>query len=142
VASGRPRAQSAARSAVKAARARGTRRKLRPPDSGYRPIEEADISELIQRGRTLENIIVETHPSWGQKTIYVTYLLPSWRRGYYLLHVWRQKSVRTFKDFSRLLKLVRTDFRYSGPITVRTCEPRKKAAYIKSRFPRADFEPD
>jgi hypothetical protein len=142
VASGHPRAQSAARSADRAARARGARRKLPPPGIGHRPIEEAEISELIQRGGTLENVIVETHPSWGQRTIYVIYLLPSWRRGYCLLHVWRQKSVRAYKDFSRLLKLVRTDFRYSGPITVQTCEPQKKAVEIKSRLPRADFEPD
>jgi hypothetical protein len=65
----------------------------------------------------------------------------SWRRGYYLLHIWRQNRVRAFKDFNRSLKLVRTDFRYSGPILLRICESDEKARTIKLHLSRADIVP-
>lgn len=49
---------------------------------------------------------------------HVPYLLPSWRQGYVAIGLFRGAGVRTYRDLSRLVRLIRDDLSYNGIIVL------------------------
>ena len=50
---------------------------------------------------------------------YAVFLLPSWRRGYCILHVHWPARPRLYRDLDRLLVLIRFDYGYTGTIALK-----------------------
>jgi hypothetical protein len=79
--------------------------------------QEGDIvSGLADGGRILGIFVVERSVRGG--TGYVAYLRTSWRRGFHGLRTYRDKSDRLYRDLDRLVRLIRDEFKYRGPITL------------------------
>ena len=79
--------------------------------------EEGDIaSGLAAGGRILGIFVVERALSGGPG--YIAYLRASWKRGFHGLRTYRNRSDRVYRDLDRLVRLIRDEFGYSGPITL------------------------
>lgn len=80
-------------------------------------LEESDIrSGLAEGGRLLGVFIVERPLRGGPG--YIAYLRTSWKRGFRGLRTYRARSDRVYRDLDRLVRLIRDEFNYGGPITV------------------------
>lgn len=55
----------------------------------------------------------------GRQPKYAVFLLPSWRRGYCILHVHWPARPRLYRDLDRLLVLIRFDYGYTGTIALK-----------------------
>jgi hypothetical protein len=81
-------------------------------------LQETEIREgLKEGGRILGLFVVERPASPEDPVEFVVYVRPSWTRGYRILRTWRDKDDRAFRDFDRMLPLLR-DLGYDGPVTV------------------------
>ena len=79
--------------------------------------QEGDIaSGLAAGGRILGIFVVERALSGGPG--YIAYLRASWKRGFHGLRTYRDRSDRVYRDLDRLVRLIRDEFGYSGPITL------------------------
>jgi hypothetical protein len=79
--------------------------------------EEADVrSGLAEGGRILGIFIVERMLPNGPG--YIAYLRTSWKRGFHALQTYRGRSDRVYRDLDRLVRLIRDEFEYGGPITL------------------------
>ena len=80
-------------------------------------LEEHDIrSGLGQGGSILGIFVVESSAHRGPK--YVAYIRTSWKRSFFALRTYRGRSNRMYRDLDRLVRLIRDEFRYRGPITI------------------------
>ena len=80
-------------------------------------LEEQDIhSGLGEGGRILGVLVVEHSARRGPK--YVAYIRTSWKRGFHVLRTYRRRSDRVYRDLDRLVRLIRGEFKYYGPITL------------------------
>jgi hypothetical protein len=80
-------------------------------------LQEGDIQAgLRQGGRILGMFVVERSLPDGAG--YVAYFRTSWKRGFQVLRTYRGRSDRLYRDFDRLLRVVRDDFKYTGAITL------------------------
>jgi hypothetical protein len=61
--------------------------------------------------------VVERPASADEPAEFVVYIRPSWKRGYRILRTWRDKGDRAFRDFDRMLPILR-DLGHDGPVTV------------------------
>ena len=85
--------------------------------SEFGGIQQAEIQEQINKGERLTGFLVVDRTA-GNGPVFVGYVRGSWSVGYRLLKTFRGRSVRAFRDVSRLLHIVKYDFRYSPPITI------------------------
>ena len=82
-------------------------------------LEEADVrTGLAEGGRILGIFVVERMLPNGPG--YVAYLRTSWKRGFHALQTYRGRSDRVYRDLDRLVRLIRDEFEYGGPITLST----------------------
>ena len=105
--------------------------------------EEADVrSGLAEGGRILGIFIVERMLPNGPE--YIAYLRTSWKRGFHALQTYRGRSDRVYRDLDRLVRLIRDEFEYGGPVTLsiagaaelrrfRTLLPRDSGGTLASR---------
>lgn len=49
---------------------------------------------------------------------HVPYVLPSWRRGYVAIGLFRGPGVRAYRDVTRLVRFLREDLGFHGPISL------------------------
>jgi hypothetical protein len=81
-------------------------------------LQETEIREGLKGGgRILGLFVVERPASAGEPGEFVVYVRPSWTRGYRILRTWRDKGDRAFRDFDRMLPIIR-DLGHDGPVTV------------------------
>jgi hypothetical protein len=79
--------------------------------------QEGDIvAGLANGGRILGIFVVERSLPGGPG--YIVYLRSSWRRGFHGLRTYRHRSDRIYRDLDRLVRLIRDEFGYRGPITL------------------------
>jgi hypothetical protein len=77
--------------------------------------EEGDVrSGLAEGGRIVGMFVVERALPGGPG--YIAYLRTSWKRGFHAFQTYRGKSDRVYRDLDRLVRLIRVEFEYDGPI--------------------------
>jgi hypothetical protein len=87
-----------------------------PPPRLEAGLQEAEIKEQLRcGGRVTGMVAVERSVQSGLE--FAPYLTTSWRGGYSILRTARDKSNRTYKDYSRLRQFARVECDYQGPIT-------------------------
>ncbi len=72
----------------------------------------------IARGGAIEGVVVATHRDAGGGVEHVPYLLPSWRRGYIAIALFRGPGVRAWRDLDRLLQFLRKGMAFRLPISL------------------------
>ena len=80
-------------------------------------LQEGDIAlGLAEGGSILGVFIVERTLPGGPR--HIAYVRTSWKRGFHALRTYRDRSDRMYRDLDRLVRLIRDEFRYSGPVTL------------------------
>jgi hypothetical protein len=79
---------------------------------------EADLREGLQRGGRIEAVVVVARRDPDGGVDHVPYLLPSWRRGYVAIALFRGPGVRGWRDLDRLLRFLREDMGYALPVSL------------------------
>jgi len=82
------------------------------------PVTHGEITEKLQQGGFLKGAVLEAQDESRQPK-YAVFLLPSWRRGYCILHVHWPARPRLYRDLDRLLVLIRFDYGYTGTIALK-----------------------
>jgi hypothetical protein len=85
---------------------------------GCQPITHAEITEKLLAGGVLKGAVLEAQDD-SRHPKYAVFLLPSWRRGYCILHVHWPARPRLYRDLDRLLVLIRFDYGYTGTIALK-----------------------
>ncbi len=80
-------------------------------------ITHAEITEQLERGGRLRGATIEAQDD-GPAPKYAVYLLVSWRRPYCILNVFGALRPRLFREISRLLVMIRSDYQYRGMIAM------------------------
>ena len=91
-------------------------------------VQEGDIRQHLAQGGYLRSVLVVSKNVAGGVE-HLAYIWASWRRGFRPLRTWNDKAERTYRDFDRLLTLVRGDFGYRGPIALYLEGDRELARY-------------
>jgi hypothetical protein len=96
-------------------------------------LQEAEIRAGLEAGGRIENVVIIARRDEAQGVEHVPYLLPSWRRGYVAIGLFRGAGVRAYRDLTRLVRFLREDFGFHGPISLHeeTCP---KLAKLRSLF--------
>jgi hypothetical protein len=80
-------------------------------------LQEGDIQAGLKSGGHVHgSFIVERRATDGP--VYVVYLRTSWKRGFHALRTYRDRSDRVYRDLGRLLRLIRDEFQFQGPVTI------------------------
>lgn len=79
---------------------------------------EADLRAGLDRGGAIERALVVTRQDAGGLLEHIPFLLPSWRRGYVAIALFRGDGVRGWRDLDRLVHFLRADMRYALPVSV------------------------
>lgn len=96
---------------------------------------EADVREGLQRGGRIEAVVVVARRDADGGVDHVPYLLPSWRRGYVAIALFRGPGVRGWRDLDRLLRFLRDDMSYHLPVSLHE-EDCPRLARLRSVLPR------
>lgn len=81
-------------------------------------LREADLRAGLDRGGAIERALVVSRQDAGGLLEHVPFLLPSWRRGYVAIALFRGDGVRGWRDLDRLVHFLRADMRYALPVTL------------------------
>jgi hypothetical protein len=81
-------------------------------------LQEADIRAGLEAGGRIENVVIVARRDEADGVEHVPYLLPSWRRGYVAIGLFRGTGVRAYRDLDRLVRFLRDDLRFHGPISL------------------------
>ncbi|TPG52485.1 hypothetical protein EAH89_18135 [Roseomonas nepalensis] len=81
-------------------------------------LQEADIRAGLTAGGRIESVVIVARRDEAAGVEHVPYLLPSWRRGYVAIGLFRGAGVRAYRDLTRLVRFVRNDLGYRGPVTL------------------------
>lgn len=79
---------------------------------------ESDLREGLARGGRIEAVLVVARRDQNGGVDHVPYLLPSWRRGYVAMELFRGPGVRGWRDLDRLLRFLRHDMAYALPVSL------------------------
>lgn len=96
---------------------------------------EADLREGLLRGGRIEAVVVVARLDPDGGVDHVPYLLPSWRRGYVAIALFRGPGVRGWRDLGRLLRFLRDDMSYKLPVSLYE-EDCPRLARLRSVLPR------
>ncbi|RYI32725.1 MAG: hypothetical protein EON48_04575 [Acetobacteraceae bacterium] len=96
-------------------------------------MQEADIRIGLEAGGRIESVVIVARRDEAGGVEHVPYLLPSWRRGYIAIGLFRGDGVRTYRDLTRLVRFVRDDFGFHGPIALHE-EDCPRLAKLRSLF--------
>ena len=83
-----------------------------------RVVQEADIRAGLQAGGRIESVIIVARRDEADGIEHVPYLLPSWRRGYVAIGLFRGSGVRAYRDLTRLVRFMRDELGFHGPISL------------------------
>ncbi|WP_043839191.1 hypothetical protein [Muricoccus aerilatus] len=81
-------------------------------------MQEADIRTCFQAGGRIENVLIVARRDEAGGVEHVPYLLPSWRRGFVAIGLFRGAGVRAYRDLTRLVRFIRDDLSYHGTIAL------------------------
>ena len=81
-------------------------------------LQEADIRAGLEAGGRIESVVIVARRDDDGGVEHVPYLLPSWRRGYVAIGLFRGVGVRTYRDLTRLVRFVRDDLGFHGAISL------------------------
>lgn len=81
-------------------------------------IQECDVREGLARGGTLRAVVIVCRPD-GPGKEHCAWLRTSWLHGFHLLHTFRARDVRAYRNLNLLVALVREEWGFAGPITLR-----------------------
>jgi hypothetical protein len=97
---------------------------------------EADLREGLLRGGRIEAVVVVARRDPDGGVDHVPYLLPSWRRGYVAIELFRGPGVRGWRDLDRLLRFLRDDMSFKLPVSLYE-EDCPRLARLRSVLPRS-----
>ncbi|MDO9711786.1 hypothetical protein [Paracraurococcus lichenis] len=80
-------------------------------------VREGELLEGLRRGGWVIGVLVAEQRPPGEPDVieYTPFLLLNWHRGYVGLAAWRG-GVRSWRDFDRLLRFLREDLGWHGPV--------------------------
>jgi hypothetical protein len=81
-------------------------------------IEEADVRSGLAKGGELRAAVVVCKVTQDGLE-HIAWLRTSWVRGFHLLHTFRGRGIRTYRNLDLLIALIRKEWRFKGPITLR-----------------------
>lgn len=96
---------------------------------------EADLRAGLLRGGRIEAVVVVARRDPDGGVDHVPYLLPSWRRGYVAIELFRGPGVRGWRDLDRLLRFLRDDMSFKLPVSLYE-EDCPRLARLRSVLPR------
>jgi len=105
-------------------------------------VQEADIRAGLDAGGEIESIVVLATKGPDGDTDYVPYLLPSWRRGFVVLGLFRGPGLRGYRDLDRLVRFLRGEFRYAGIIQLALEDDPKLSKHRSLSVARAAASPE
>lgn len=105
-------------------------------------VQEADVRTGLAGGGEIESVVVLATKGPEGETDYVPYLLPSWRRGFVALGLFRGPGLRGYRDLDRLVRFLRTEFRYSGIIQLALEDDPKLSRHRSLSAARTAASPD
>jgi hypothetical protein len=94
-----------------------------------RVLQEADIRTGLGAGGRIESVVIVARRDEAGGVEHVPYLLPSWRRSYVAIGLFRGDGVRAYRDLTRLVRFVRDDFGFHGPIALHEADCPKLAKF-------------
>ena len=98
-------------------------------------IGEGDLRDRLAQGGRIEAVVVIARRDEAGGLDHIPYLLPSWRRGYVAIALFRGPGVRGWRDLDRLLQFLRKDMAYPLPVTLYE-EDCPRLARLRSVLPR------
>ena len=110
-----------------------------------RVLQEADIRTGLGAGGRIESVVIVARRDEAGGVEHVPYLLPSWRRGYVAIGLFRGDGVRAYRDLTRLVRFVRDDFGFHGPIALHEADCPKLAKFrslLDGAAPGSSVPPD
>lgn len=105
-------------------------------------VQEADVRAGLAAGGEIESVVVLATKCSDGEIDYVPYLLPSWKRGFVALGLFRGPGLRGYRDLDRLVRFLRTEFRYSGIIQLALEDDPKLSKHKSLSAARAAASPD
>ncbi|MFC7556389.1 hypothetical protein ACFQU7_35420 [Pseudoroseomonas wenyumeiae] len=108
-------------------------------------LQEADIRAGLEAGGRIENVVIVARRDEADGTEHVPYLLPSWRRSYVAIGLFRGAGVRAYRDLTRLVRFVRDDLGFHGPISLHEEDcPKlgKLRSFLDGAAPGSPVQPD
>ena len=94
-----------------------------------RVLQESDIRNGLGAGGRIESVVIVARRDEAGGVEHVPYLLPSWRRSYVAIGLFRGDGVRAYRDLTRLVRFVRDDFGFHGPIALHEADCPKLARF-------------
>ena len=79
---------------------------------------EADLRAGLDTGGSIERAVVVTRQDTSGFLEHVPFLLPSWRRGYVAIALFRGDGIRGWRDLDRLVQFLRSEMRYILPVSL------------------------
>ena len=81
-------------------------------------IEECEVRQGLARGGVLRAAVIICRPD-GVGLEHLAWLRISWLPGFHLLHTFRARDVRAYRNLNLLVALLREEWGFRGPITLR-----------------------
>lgn len=81
-------------------------------------IQECEVRQGLLQGGFLLGAVAVCRPD-GSGTEHLIWVRTSWQPGFHLLYTFKERGVRGYRDLDRLVALLRNDWGYRGPITLR-----------------------
>ena len=98
-------------------------------------ITHAEIVRGIADGGYIRGVMLEAQEPNMRAAQYAVYVLGTWQIGYTVFHIAHAPRPRLFRDLDRLVEMLRFEFRYRGPITLRLAgeQVAQKSARLRSK---------
>lgn len=81
-------------------------------------IQECDVREGLEQGGAIKAVVIVCR-SDGDGLEHCAWLRTSWLHGFHLLHTFRARGVRSYRNLNLLVGLIRLEWGFKGPITLR-----------------------
>lgn len=108
-------------------------------------LQEAEIRAGLEAGGRIENVVIVARRSEADGVEHVPYLLPSWRRGYVAIGLFRGAGVRAYRDLNRLVRFMRDELGFHGPISLHEPDCTKLAklrSFLDGAVPGGPVQPN
>lgn len=98
-------------------------------------ITHAEIVRGIAEGGYIRGVMLEAQDPSMRAAQYAVYVLGTWQTGYTVFHIAHAPRPRLFRDLDRLVEMLRFEFGYRGPISLRLAgeQVAQKSARLRSR---------
>lgn len=98
-------------------------------------ITHAEIVRGIADGGYIRGVMLEAQDPTMRAPQYAVYVLGTWQIGYAVFHVAHPARPRLFRDLDRLVEMLRFEFGFRGPISLRLAGEKvaQKSARLRAR---------